>query len=485
MFETRSPDSLVHMWCTLSASGKVAMATSASAQPRLRIGNFSIFSHHGKLWLYYRKDNEPIRLSISADPNEAEAIASLLNAKQAADRSGLDLSRLMSQWLPSEVPEVPVVTVNNLQKKFLDHHETILHSMRGTVERYRTATDHLIRFAGEDADPVTVDVAKFLGHLRQLKVSPNGHANTAKRPLRDKGIRYILETCRAMLRYGIRYGVLPETTKNPFSLYPLERLKIRDAKPIFVFTAEQEVSFFNAVTRHMFAIHMLLSKTGLRPSELTHLLIEDLDLESGWLRVSSKPELGWLTKTNRERSVPLLPEMVDLLRSVIGKRTSGLVFCRRADALLNESDRGALFAIAQCRLMTAQIEAKIDRRAEERVLGGVWRDAGVVDPDRIRLAFITAAQAAGLPPHATCTKSWRHTFATLMQQAKVDPLIRQETLGHKPTDPSAGALGMTGVYTHTDPSTQRDQVFTALRLRSLTIDLIAPFIALARKAVWS
>ena len=30
---------------------------------------------------------------------------------------------------------------------------------------------------------------------------------------------------------------------------------------------------------------------------------------------------------------------------------------------------------------------------------------------------------------ATCPKSWRHTFATLLQDSNVDPLVRQITLG--------------------------------------------------------
>lgn len=45
-------------------------------------------------------------------------------------------------------------------------------------------------------------------------------------------------------------------------------------------------------------------------------------------------------------------------------------------------------------------------------------------------------------------KSWRHTFATPPQEANVDLLIRQLTLGHQPMSSGIGALGMTTVYTH-------------------------------------
>jgi len=67
-----------------------------------------------------------------------------------------------------------------------------------------------------------------------------------------------------------------------------------------------------------------------------------------------------------------------------------------------------------------------------RIAQTVWRDAGAVKADAIRKSFIHTMRLLG-HPEATCPKSWRHTFATLLQDANVDPLIRQITLGHKPT----------------------------------------------------
>jgi hypothetical protein len=55
----------------------------------------------------------------------------------------------------------------------------------------------------------------------------------------------------------------------------------------------------------------------------------------------------------------------------------------------------------------------------------------------------------------------RHSLATLLQDANVDRLIRQQTLGHQPT--SGSGLGMTGKYTHTRPETQRQQIEQPLR----------------------
>ena len=72
-----------------------------------------------------------------------------------------------------------------------------------TIRRYRAASDYLIRFVENgngvpSADALTLSTAEpFARYLRQVKVSPNGHPNTARQTLRDKGIIFILETCRA------------------------------------------------------------------------------------------------------------------------------------------------------------------------------------------------------------------------------------------------------------------------------------------------
>jgi site-specific recombinase XerD len=90
----------------------------------------------------------------------------------------------------------------------------------------------------------------------------------------------------------------------------------------------------------------------------------------------------------------------------------------------------------------------------------LWRDAGAVKAEAIRTAFVRIMRTIG-HPEATCPKSWRHTFATLLQAGGVDPLIRQIVLGHKPTTDSG--LGMATVYTHPWPWVQRQQVEQASR----------------------
>src|SRR5262249_49005846 len=156
----------------------------------------------------------------------------------------------------------------------------------------------------------------------------------------------------------------------------------------------------------------------------------------------NKIRLGWRIKTGRDRAVPLLPEVVGVLRRVIGARVSGLVFLRErftGDFVPPQTgDSLALEKEGEARQHAAG--DTLSRAAALKITRTVWRDAGALKADRVRTSLIKIMRALGRP-EATCPKSWRHTFSTLLQDANVDPLIRQLTLGHSPT--SANGLGVT------------------------------------------
>lgn len=420
---------------------------------RMRIGRVSIYLHHGTWWIYFREQGNQRRRKIGASRDEAEQVAAQVNAQLTSG------APTMLSFTPMSVPD--------LRLNFLDYHELVLKSSVGTVNRYRAATQHLEAYAMEQPRPPLVHEVRpeaFTAYLRSVEIAPNGHPNTARRLLRDKGVQFILETCRSMYGFASKRRHLPPYAGNPFAELPLERLKIEDAKPIFVFNADTELAFLQKANDTWdFPIHFTLAKTGLRVGELVHLLIEDVDLDSGWLHVRNKTALGWRIKTGSERDVPLLPEVVGVLRHAIGGRHAGPVFLRerftgRALPPL-VGDRRELERVCDERRRDAgQSLARTDLL---RISRTIWRDAGAVKADAIRNSFIRIMKSIGVP-EATCPKSWRHSFATLLQDANVDPLIRQITLGHRPTGGS-GALGMTGAYTHTRPETQKHQIEAALR----------------------
>jgi integrase len=413
--------------------------------------------HHGAWWVYYRDDGRQVRRRIGPTRGEAEQVASQVTGQLAVGA-------------PTPFSFSPI-SVRQLCQEFLNYHEHVLHSSVATIRRYGAATRHLERYAKSLPEPLAHEVRPdaFAVYLRTLETAPNGHANARKRRLRSKGVQFILETCRGMYTFAGRRRHLPPYVGNPFSDLPIDKLKVDDAKPVFVFDADTEATFLRAADDWAFPIHFTLAKTGLRIGELTHLLIEDLEIAERLLRVRNKPGLGWRVKTGQDRLVPLLFEVVAVLRRVIGGRSHGPVFLRPdfgcgAKPVI-AGDLRALEKICQGRQQSA--DGALSRLAALQVANTVWRDAGAIKTDAVRTSFVQIADTVGF--EATCPKSWRHTFATLLQDANVDPVVRQVTLGHRPTD--GGALGMTARYTHTRAQTQRRQVEDALRQWPQSLEL--------------
>ncbi len=386
---------------------------------RQRIGRVSFFEHHGAWYVYYREGSRQIRRRVSASRDEAQRVAAQVNAQLTAAT-------------PTLLAFTPI-SISELRRQFLDHHEQVLRSSLATICRYRSATKYLEDFAqvqGGDKHAHEVQAHAFVRHLRGLLVAPNGHPNSQRRPLRDKGVQYILECCRAMYSFAQCMRHLPPYVSNPFADLRLERLKNEDAKPIFVFDAHTELAFFQAADRWAFPIHFTLAKTGMRPGELVHLLIAEIDLVGGWVHIRGKPFLGWRIKTGRDRVVPLGKELVAVLRYVIGQRAAGLVF-RRPWYCDEHNPAGALDLKGLQGIYNQELAARSSRvqhvlaRGEQaRIAKVLWQNAGLVKVDAIRTSFIRVMSAIG-HPEATCPKSWRHSYATLLQDAGVDPLIRQ------------------------------------------------------------
>jgi integrase len=425
------------------------VATSSKRrQARFRVGRVSVYLHRRSWWVYYRDAGRPVRRKAGLDRVNAEQIAARVNAQ-------------LVEGAPTLFGFVPV-SVAALRAAFLDHHEHVLRSAPATVRRYAAATHHLEAYsasASRTSQAHEIRADRFAAHLRAIAVTPNGHPHTARRPLRDKGVLFILETCRAMYAYAAKRRHLPPYADNPFAELPLDRFKIEDAKPVFVFDAETELAFFRACSDWSFPIHYTLAKTGLRPGELVHLLIEDVDRAGGWLSVRNRPDLGWRVKTGRDRTVPLPPEVVRVLSHVIGTRSAGPVFLREKLRIAGPSLAGSATELSRILIDRCRANGAATRIDRMKLARGIWRDAGAVNPDRVRTSFVRVMRRLGRLD-ATCPKSWRHTYATLLQDANVDPLVRQLVLGHSPS--GAGGLGMTAVYTHTRLETIRRQVLGAL-----------------------
>lgn len=432
-------------------------------QSSFRVGRVQGYLRSQVWYLCYHEHGQRRRPRVGSDREAARQLAAQINAQ-------------LEVGAPAALSFEPIA-IPELRERWLQHHEQVLRSSVQTIDRYRTATEHLLRFVAT-VRPVRYashfgnhHAEQFVRHLRTIQVAANGHKNTPKRPLMDKGIRYILETCRALYNYAGKRRHLPPYAENPFATLEIDRIPVEQARPILLFTSDQERSFLEACDDWQFPVFLTLMLTGLRPGELTHLLLpNDLDLESAVLRVRNKPKLGWRVKTRNERDIPLLPVLVDVLRLQIGRRTSGPVFRRRKfasgrDPLLNGMSPAQLERELAGRIVAQEsvLERSLSRSEQLREARAMWRDLGAIKTDRIRVEFMRLTHRIGLP-ETTAPKLLRHLFATGLQDANVDPLVRNELMGHSPggNGGNSTGLGMTATYTHTRPETRRKQLESAM-----------------------
>ena len=248
-------------------------------------------------------------------------------------------------------------------------------------------------------------------------------------------------------------------------------MPVEDRRPVAVLNGEQERLLLDACDEWQFPIYQTLLVTGLWTGELVHLLLpDDLDLDTGWLHIRNKPALGWQVKTRNERDIPLTAPHVGVLRHMLNGRDTGPVFVQRrcfdgyVPPLIHCPPK-ELERRLSCRFLASTTDTS-DREARQRAAKTVWRDAGALREDWIRIEFMRLTKHIGIP-EVTAPKTLRHTFATTLQDANVDPLIRNELMGHSigGTSLSGNGLGMTAIYTHTRPETKRKQLEVAIHHR--------------------
>ena len=222
----------------------------------LRVGKVTLYLR-GSVW-YLRYHEQRRRRQVRAGPD-----------KDAAWRLAAQVNGQLENGIPAATSFEPI-SLPDLQRRWLDHHEHVLRSSVATINRYRAAAEHLLAFVRDvrptrlfnHFDPSCAEA--FVHHLRQVKVAPKGHAGAAKRTLRDKGVKFILEVCRNLFNFALKRRHFPPSTENPFTVIQIERMPVEDAKPIALLKPDQETAFFQGCNDWEFPIFLTLALTGLR-----------------------------------------------------------------------------------------------------------------------------------------------------------------------------------------------------------------------------
>jgi site-specific recombinase XerD len=430
---------------------------------RRRVGRVSVYQRGIRYWIYYRDAGRQIRRAIGPNRADALTLAAKVNAQ-------------LSEGAPTLLAFRPV-GLQELVAKWLDYHEHVRRSSLATVQRYRTAVGHLSNYVVTSHGHLRSDqfdaskAERFVRYLRTTKVSPNGHRNTLKGTMRDKGIQFVLGTCRSLFNFAREQRYLPAYAANPFNGLGIDRMPIDDAKPIRPLTPDQEIEFFDACDDWQFRIFFTLAFTGLRVGELTHLLIDsDVQLGQNLIRVTNKPGLHWQVKTRNLREVSLLPQVAGVIRSCVGDRTSGPVFLRRRftepgclPPLVDQPMPGLEREVTRRILAVQESRDELTRQEILRLARSVWRDAGSIKETAIRTEFMDVTSRIGME-HLTCPKDLRHLFATSLQSAGVDPMVRRDIMGHT-------TLEMTAHYTHTQDGTRHRELSRLVEVRGDVLEL--------------
>ncbi|HUG19218.1 MAG TPA: hypothetical protein VMM56_09595, partial [Planctomycetaceae bacterium] len=181
----------------------------------------------GKVWyLSYQENGRRIRPRVGPDQAAAKQLAAQVNSQLEFDA-------------PTVLSFHPV-KISELQQHWLEYHDHVLRSSLQTIRRYRTATEHLLRFIDSSKTPQTTShfrtlhAEQFVRYLRTIEVSPNGHPNSPQRPLLDKGIKYILQCCRSLFHFAIKHRYLSPYADNPFSVLDLDRIPVENSKQVIL-----------------------------------------------------------------------------------------------------------------------------------------------------------------------------------------------------------------------------------------------------------
>jgi integrase/recombinase XerD len=203
----------------------------------------------------------------------------------------------------------------------------------------------------------------------QGKQKSKGYAN--------RTVNIHMELVRKIMNYA--------RTKKYIGNIDLKYPMLREPKKLHAFLTpdeyrafKKELSYDKVYLRTVFG-----RNTGLRPSELTYLAWEDVSFEMQSVKVQSKPECGWIIKTEEERVVHLNNTALSILHRLNKEKKGRWVF--------SDNDK----------------PVKSNRRALQ-----------------------TAAEKAGLSKKVT-PNMLRHTFATHALLNGGDLLSVKELMGHK------------------------------------------------------
>ncbi|MGN0096457.1 MAG: site-specific tyrosine recombinase XerD [Corynebacterium sp.] len=309
----------------------------------------------------------------------------------------------MSGDRPAEIPEAD----RRRARAWMRHLRAERGRSANTLSSYaRDIERYLTWLSGEGRDMSTVettDVERFIVDLRQ------GCAVTGGRPLAQTSVARILSAVRGLHKFTATESGLPDVVAEiplapgrrdlPKALTTDQVLRLIEACPSGEGAGPLEL-------RDRALVELLYS-TGARISEVTDLDRDDIDRNSGLIRVRGKG--------GKERILPVGAPALDALDAYLTRARPGL-----AQRSRHGTDAAAL-------LLTSR-GGRLSRQAGYKIVSSAAERAGIGE----------------ISPH-----SLRHSFATHLLTGGADVRVVQELLGHS-------SVSTTQIYTKVTPDLLRE-----------------------------
>jgi integrase len=217
--------------------------------------------------------------------------------------------------------------------------------------------------------------------------------------------------------------------RNPCDLVNLPRNPKKEKK---ILSPDQVRTFLTANQDHeLYGLWLLNMVTGLRPSEALGLRWADIDLDTGTISVQR-------SVTEDEKGALMVDETKTALSARMISIPSTCIEALRAHRRRQAAEM----------LRAGKSYAREHLWVFANHVGHLW------DLTAVRKRFKVCLKRAGLPEDITFYAATRHTHATMLLVAKVNPKVVSERLGH-----SSIKLTM-DTYTHVIPEISRETAET-------------------------
>jgi len=293
--------------------------------------------------------------------------------------------------------------------RFLEYIQAMRNSSEHTVRAYAGDIAHFIAFLEEQelsTDPRTIDARILRRYLARLQRQGCAKTTSARK----------LASIRAFFKYLLRKGLIDVSPTMGLSSPRLDRRLPKFLRPDQIEALMTRPDRSEPLGKRDAAILEVLYATGVRVSELSGMNLNNLDLNSGEVRV--------LGKGSKERIVLLGRAAQEALGEYLNLGRGQLLSSGKNgdDALFLNKDGG--------RLSVRSVRRRLDKY------------------------FAEVSDEMKISPHVI-----RHTFATHMLENGADLRSIQELLGH-------ASVSTTQIYTHVSRERLK-QVYDSAHPRAL------------------